>query len=53
MGEAPVEIGRLQKQRLIKRCSEGPASLEERECVCWGGVGWWGREVAQLWGKPS
>lgn len=39
VGEALVEIGRLQKQRLIRRCSEGPTSLEERECVCWRGEG--------------
>lgn len=44
VGEALVEIGRLQEQRLIRRCSEGPASLEERD-VCWrseeGGQGKW------------
>ena len=39
VGKALVEIGRLQKQRLIRTRSEGPASLEERECVCWGRVG--------------
>ena len=52
MGEALVESRRLQKQRLIRRYSEGPASLEERECVGWWGTGL-GREAAQLWSKPS